>query len=92
MSDMVDRISNHDDAEKARKENVGAQSKDVFYALFKALEDRVFRYNDRHPQDSGFHKGAPALFNPKIFDNSKEHRTNVIVGPGLSDQFGSHAS
>ena len=56
MSDVVDRISDHDDAETARKRRrVGAKNEVVFESLFKALEERVSEYNERHPRSEEAH-------------------------------------
>jgi hypothetical protein len=54
MSDVADRISDHDDAEAARILRVGAKSNVVFWSLFNALGKRVSKYNERHPQGFGF--------------------------------------
>jgi hypothetical protein len=54
MFNVADTISDHDDAEATRRQNVAAKNQIVFRALLKALRDRVSRYNERHPQDFGF--------------------------------------
>ena len=53
MSDVVDRVSDHDDAEAARKGRVAAKNNIVFETLFKAPGDRVSKYNGRNSQDFG---------------------------------------
>jgi len=51
MPDTVDEMSDHDDAERARKQRVSAEHTIVFGSLFEALQGRVSRYNERHRQD-----------------------------------------
>jgi hypothetical protein len=54
MADVVDRISDNDDEEEARKRRVAYHNDLVFNPLFKALEALVSKYNERHRQDFGF--------------------------------------
>ena len=49
VPDLVDRLSNKDDAERARIFRVGTQNNIVFGALTEALGKRISRYNERHP-------------------------------------------
>lgn len=48
--DVVDRISDYDDAELSRKQRVGQKSNVVFNALADALRSRITKYNERHSQ------------------------------------------
>ena len=54
MSDAVDRISDHDDAEAARIRRVATKNDVVFGSLVQAIKNRVSKYNKRHPQGFGF--------------------------------------
>jgi hypothetical protein len=51
LSSLVDRISDWDDDESARKHRVAQANNIIFAALVKELQGEISRYNERHPQD-----------------------------------------
>jgi len=53
MSDVVDRILDHDRSEAARKKRVADKCKVIFDSLYKALEGRVSKYNEENQQQFG---------------------------------------
>ena len=69
MADVVDRVSDQDDADANRKRRVGAKCNVVFESVFNLLRERVLKYNERHPQGFGF---PNAMFlNEGPFSSSK---------------------
>ena len=64
MSDVADRISDHDDAEAARKQNVGYRNSVVFDTLAKAFENLIAKYNERHPQGRWFPNAVTITSDP----------------------------
>jgi hypothetical protein len=72
MSDLVDMISDQEDNEQERTKRVAARSDVIFNSLFDALNDRVSRYNDRHPQGIGV---PNAIWIKRSFDSLNQRAT-----------------